>query len=144
VEPRRTGTFLVDKADAGTITVRIPLRLQQRGGRKVVVTPPGTDAWMPPPARIDDVLIKALARAHRWKRMIESGAASSVTEIAKREGITHSFICRLLKLNLLAPDIVEAILDGRFPRTVQLKDIASSLPVRWDDQRDRLLRDNSD
>ena len=75
--------------------------------------------WAPAKPRPDDTLIRALARAHRWKRLLEEGRYRSAGELAEAEGITRSFVNRLLRLTLLAPDIVEAILDGRQPKAMQ-------------------------
>jgi hypothetical protein len=94
-----------------TLTIRIPMRLQRRGGRKMIVTPEGAAAPARKPSR-DETLIKALVRAHRWRRRIESGQAKSITDLAEQEGVTIAYVCRLLPLTCLAPDIVEAILDG--------------------------------
>jgi len=96
-----------------TITVRIPMAWKRHGGRKVIIAPDGGDAWAPAKPRPDETLIRALARAHRWKRLIEDGTYRSAAEIADAEGVTRSFVNRLLRLTLLAPDIVEAILCGR-------------------------------
>ena len=95
------------------LTVHIPLTVHRRGGRKVVIAPDGTEAPVIAAARIDSTLVKALARAFRWRRMLESGVVSTVGEIAAREKINKSYVSRVLRLTLLAPDIVEVILDGR-------------------------------
>ena len=102
--------------DGKTITVHIPMIWKRRAGRKVIVAPDGGDAWAPAKPRPNETLIRALARAHRWKRMLEEGSYRSASEIAEAEGITRSFVNRLLRLALLAPDIQEAILDGRQPK----------------------------
>ena len=94
-----------------TLTIRIPLRLQRRGGRKLIMMPEGAAAPARKPTR-DETLVRALVRAHRWRRRIESGQAKSVTDLAEQEGVTDAYVCRLLPLTCLAPDIVEAILDG--------------------------------
>ena len=98
-----------------TLTIRIPMRLQRRGGRKLIMTPEGVAAPARKPSR-DETLVKALVRAHRWRRRIESGQAKSITDLAEQEGVTDAYVCRLLPLTCLAPDIVEAILDGRQPK----------------------------
>ena len=98
-----------------TLTIRIPICLQRRGGRKLIVAPEGAVLPTPKPRR-DETLIKALVRAHRWRRRIESGQAKSITDLAEQEGVTVAYICRVLPLTCLAPDIVEAILDGRQPK----------------------------
>ena len=102
-----------------TLTIRIPIRLQRRGGRKLIMTPEGVAAPARKPNR-DETLVKALVRAHRWRRGIESGRAKSITDLAEQEGVTDAYVCRLLPLTCLAPDIVEAILDGRQPKGLRL------------------------
>ena len=102
-----------------TLTIRIPIRLQRRGGRKLIMTPEGVAAPARKPSR-DATLIKALVRAHRWRRKIESGRAKSITDLAEQEGVTDACVCRLLPLTCLAPDIVEVILDGRQPNGLRL------------------------
>ena len=123
--------------DGKTITVRIPMTWKRHGGRKVIIAPDGGDAWAPAKRRADETLIRALARAHRWKRMIEDGRYGSAAEIAEAEGVTRSFVNRLLRLTLLAPDIVEAILDGRQAKGLQLAELTGRLPS-WAAQRQLL------
>jgi hypothetical protein len=89
--------------------------------------------------RPDATLIRALARAHRWKQLIEDGTYRSAAEIAEAEGITRSFVNRLLRLTLLAPDVVEAILDGRQPKAMQLDELMKQMPSEWTQQRTALL-----
>jgi hypothetical protein len=98
-----------------TLIIRIPIRLQRRGGRKLIMMPEGAAMPAPKP-RPDETLVKALVRAHRWRRRIETGQAKSITDLAEQEGVAVAYICRLLPLTCLAPDIVEAILDGRQPK----------------------------
>ena len=95
-----------------TITVKVPLTIRKRGGRKTILAPDGSEAWSPGP-RVDPALVKALARAFRWRRMLEDGSYSTIKELAAAEKINASYLCRVLRLTLLAPEIVEAILDGR-------------------------------
>jgi hypothetical protein len=122
--------------DGGTITVLVPIAWRRRGGRKVIVAPPGSDDWAPPP-RIDRALVKALARAHRWRGLLESGEYGTLAELANAERISRSYICRVLRLSLLAPDIVERILDGR--PTAGLAQFLKPFPVEWKQQRQDLL-----
>ena len=86
------------------------------------------------PAR-DETLIKALVRAHRWRRRIESGHARSITDLAEQEGVTDAYVCRLLPLTCLAPNIVEAILDGRQPKGLRLAEMLGNGPLGWGEQR---------
>lgn len=108
--------------EVDTLTIRIPIRLQRRGGRKLIMTPEGAAAPAPKRCR-DDTLIKALVRAHRWRGRIESGQAKSITDLAEQEGVTVAYVCRLLPLTCMAPDIVEAILDGRQPNGMRLTEM---------------------
>jgi hypothetical protein len=117
-----------------TLTIRIPMRLQRRGGRKLIMTPEGVAASARKPSR-DDRLIKALVRAHRWRRRIESGQAKSITDLAEQEGVTDAYVCRLLPLTCLAPDIVEAILEGRQPNELRLAELLGNGPLAWEEQR---------
>jgi hypothetical protein len=117
-----------------TLTIRIPIKLQRRGGRKLIMTPEGVAAPARKPSR-DETLVKALVRAHRWRRRIESGRAKSITDLAEQEGVTMAYVCRLLPLTCLAPDIVEAILDGRQPKGVRLAEMLGSGPLAWEEQR---------
>lgn len=114
-----------------TITVYVPFRVVKRGGRKEMHLPEGVT----PPRRADNTLVKALARAFRWKRMLETGAFANVTEMAEREGIAPSYMTRLLRLTLLAPETVEAILDGRQGPEVTLARLMARFPEEWERQR---------
>lgn len=120
--------------DGRTLTIRVPLTVRKRGGRKQVVMPDGA-CWGQPRPRVDNAMVKAIARAHRWKRLMESGRFASVTELAEAEKINQSYLCRVLRLTLLAPDIVEAILDGRQPTTLQMDALMKPLPLEWAEQR---------
>ena len=121
--------------DGKTITVHIPMMFARRGGRKVIVAPNGGNAWAPARPSPDEALIRALARAHRWKRMLDEGTYRSAGEIAEAEGLSRSFVSRLLRLTLLAPDIVETILEGSQPKGVQLEDLTRAMSSGWEEQR---------
>ena len=125
--------------DGRTAVVSISVSFLQRGGRKQILSPPGTAPWSPTP-RVDGALVKAVVRAHRWRHMLESGEYSSSAELAKAEKVNDSYLSRILRLTLIAPDIVEAILSGRQPRTLQLDDLLKPLPEAWEQQRAELLR----
>lgn len=129
--------------DGRTIRVHVPMTLQRRGGRKLIIAPNGMDDWAPPRPKQDDTLIKALARARRWRRMIETGTVASSRQLAKTEKISSSYLARILRLTLLAPDIVDAILDGRQPKGRTLADFMEPFPVDWEAQRARFGFDRS-
>ena len=115
--------------DGEVLTVRIPMTLRRQGGRKKILAPDGSIPWAAPPPKPDDTIVRALARAHRWRRMLDDGKPATLGEISKAE-----------KINLLAPDVVEAALDGRLRDGIQLTDLLKPLPTGWDEQRQMLLR----
>ncbi len=92
------------------------------------------NSWALPRARIDNTMVKALARAHRWKKQLDSGRYQTVQDLAEAEKINPSYIARVLRLTLLAPDVVEAILDGRQPAGMQLDHLLAPFPVEWHKQ----------
>jgi hypothetical protein len=123
--------------DGRTATVSIPVSFLLRGGRKQILSPAGAAPWSPAP-RVDSALVKAIVRAHRWRQMIESGKYASSAELAKAAKVNDSYLSRILRLTLLAPDIIEAILTGRQPSTLQLDDLLKPLPAVWERQRSEL------
>ena len=120
--------------DGRTITVRIPITLRHQGGRKQVVTPAGATPWIPIQPRVDNTMVKAIVRAYRWRDMLESGDYATVRDLAKAEAINESYLGRVLRFTLLAPKIVEAILEGKQPATLELDDLMKQFPVEWDRQ----------
>jgi hypothetical protein len=126
-----------------TLTVWVPLAIRQRGGRKQVLTPGDNSSWAPARAQVNSTLVKALARAFRWRRMMEAGRYGTIDELAAAEKINSSYVSRLLRLTLLAPKIVEAILDGRQPEGMTLPGLMEPFPVEWDRQRAAILRSRS-
>lgn len=127
--------------DGQTLTVRVPLTSRRRGGRKQVVTPDGA-TWAASKPQVDNTLVKAVARAHRWKRMLEQGDYGSLTELAQAEKINLSYVGRVLRLTLLAPDIVESILDGRQPPSWQLELLLKPFSADWSEQRRALASES--
>src|ERR687891_2428929 len=101
------------RLDGMTLVVRIPMRFQRRGGRKRIVAPDGSELAPTSKPQPDSTLVKALARAWRWQRMLDDGVYASVSDIGDAENISKSYVSRILRLALLAPDIVDAILEGR-------------------------------
>jgi len=127
-----------------SVTVSVPLTIRRRGGRKQIIGPDGALAPQSDggasviPVNGDPALIKALARGFRWRRMLEEGRYSSISEMAKAERIGRGYLGSLLRLTLLAPDLVEAILDGRQPDDVSLLRLLQPLPQNWSEQRNAL------
>ncbi len=122
-----------------TFTVHVSMAFRRRGGRKLIVAPDGTA--MPatvPRTRIDNVLVKALARAFRWQKLLDDGTYSTIKEIAAKEKVDPGYVGDVLRLTLLAPDIVEVILDGRQPPGLQFEQLRKSFPLEWQAQRDAI------
>jgi hypothetical protein len=121
--------------DGKTMVVSIPISFRRQGGRKRVVTPAGVPAWAPPLPRVDNALVKALVRAHRWRNMLESNLFASVRELAKAEKINESYLCRVLRLTLLSPALTESILNGLHPEGLELTRLLKSIPIEWEKQK---------
>jgi hypothetical protein len=124
--------------DSYSITVRVPLEIRKRGGRKLIIAPDGSESFAGPRPRMDNSLIKAIARAFRWRKLIEAGTYGSVSDIAQSEGINRSYVSRVLRLALLSPEIVGAILNGRQPPKLSLDSLMQPLPASWCQQRQTL------
>jgi hypothetical protein len=124
------------KSDGRTITVRVPISIRKRGGRKVVLAPDGSPGAIALFCRqADNAMVKAIARAFRWREMLENGTYSTIKEIAEGEKIAETYVGRVLRLNLLAPDVVELILAGRQPPRIALPVMMRGFPAEWSDQR---------
>jgi hypothetical protein len=118
-------------AGSETLCVHVPFTLRKRGGRKVIELPSGVSA---PRRTVDNTIIKALARAFRWKRILESGEFTTIAELAAKEGLAVSYLARVLRMAQLAPDIVEAILEGRQPSEMTLTVLLEPFPMEWGEQ----------
>jgi hypothetical protein len=121
------------KLELKTLAIRIPMRLARRGGRKLILAPDGA-APARQPQLPDGTMVKALVRAHRWRRRIETEGAATINEVAEQEGVTGPYVYRLLPLTCLAPDIVSAILDGRQPKGIGLANFMRDVPLSWREQ----------
>ena len=116
------------------VEVHIPMTFERRGGRKRVIAPDVADMVFKKPKR-DETLVRALVKAHCWRRRIESGQAKSITDLAAQEGVTDAYVCRLLPLTCLAPNLVATILDGRQSNTIRLQSLIRNISCLWDQQR---------
>ncbi len=124
--------------NATSITVRVPLAIRHRPGRKTVVTPM-TDGMAPVTTRADPALVKALARAFRYQRMLDQGRYASITEMAAAEQIERGYLGTLLRLTLLAPAVVEALLDGRHLASTEQTAVLGPLPAEWSQHMELII-----
>jgi hypothetical protein len=111
------------------------MRFQRRGCRKRIVAPDGSEIAPTSKPQPDVALLKALARAWRWQRMLDKGVYTSVSEIGHAENISKSYVSRILRLALLAPDIVDRILAGSTNQGMMLEQLERPLPASWAEQR---------
>lgn len=127
--------------DGRTVTVRVPISTSRRGARKLVLSPDATNITTTPVwRRIDNALVKAIARAFRWRDLLERGTHATIAEIAAAEKINESYLGRVLRLTLLAPDIVEAMLAGQQPANLLLEDLLlRRFSLEWREQRAEIL-----
>jgi hypothetical protein len=125
------------KSDGRTITVRVPISIRKRGGKKVVLAPDGMehDPRTLLCQQVDNAIVKAIARAFRWREMLEHGKCATIKEIAAVENINESYVARILRLTLLAPDIVDAIVDGWQLPEVTLPILMKRFDAVWSEQR---------
>lgn len=130
--------------EPATIKVHVPMIFTIRGSRKTIISDVDGNldgglhqyklSQNAPRQRTENALLKALAKAHRWRLKIETGEYASITELAKAENINQSYACRMLRLTLLAPNIITEILNGRYSSDLMLKRLMKPLPVHWDEQ----------
>jgi hypothetical protein len=125
------------RLDGTTLVVGIPMRFQRRGGRKRIVAPDGSELVPATKPQPNSVLVKALARAWRWQRMLDEGVYTTISDIAEAERINRSYVSRVLRLTLVAPDIIERIVDGR--NLPGLSELLTPFPIEWEQQRSVLL-----
>ena len=116
-------------------TTEIPMSFRIRGGKTVMVLPDGSRAVARREATVDNTMVNVLARGFRWQRLLYDGTYATIEDMAAAEKINPSYIARVLRLTLLAPDIVEAILDGRQPAELQLDNLLEGFPLEWEKQR---------
>ncbi|HEY8577183.1 MAG TPA: hypothetical protein VIL88_12675 [Devosia sp.] len=118
---------------SATVSITVPLTIRKRGGRKLVLSPAGGEITAPTRQRIDNTLVKALARAFRWRKLLETGVYATVAEMADAEKINRSYVSRVLRISLLPPAVVERLLNGRQSETLTLQDLMRDRPILWED-----------
>jgi hypothetical protein len=121
--------------DGSYVDVFVPITFKRFGGRKTIVAADGSQLAPVRSTVTDRTLIKALSRAYRWQKLLDDGVYGSIAEMADKERINRSYLSRTIRLSLLAPDIVEAILNGTQPPTLQLADLEGPFSIDWEQQR---------
>ncbi len=121
------------------LTTEIPMTFRRRAGKAVIVLPDGSRAIERREALIDNAMVKLIARGHRWHRQLFDGTHASIADIAKSETINPSFVSCILRLAYLSPALVEAILDGKHPAHLTMKDLMEPFPMEWERQREHFF-----
>ena len=121
------------------LTTKIPMTFRRRAGKAVIVLPNGERAVERREALIDNAMVKLIARGHRWHRKLFDGTHASIEDLAKSENISPSFVSRILRLAYLSPTLVEAILDGKYPAHLTMKDLMEPFPMDWEGQREHFF-----
>jgi len=116
-------------------STHIPMNFRRRGGKSVMVMPDGSRTVQRREVTIDNSMIKVIARGFRWQRMLEDGDYTTLGDLAKAENLNPTYVSRLVRLALLAPDIVESIMAGLQPAHLTMKDLMDPFPMEWAKQR---------
>ncbi len=120
--------------DGDRLVTFIPMRVKRRGFKKIVIGPSANGAPSRAEPRKDSPLIKAVARAFHWQRLLDTGEVADSVELGRREKLDKTFVNETLRFALLAPEIVEAILASRQPPTLTLQDMRRRVPDDWTEQ----------
>ncbi len=123
-------------------TTNIPMTFRSRGGKTVIVLPDGSRGVVRREATIDNTMVKVIARAFRWQCLLYNGTYATIEDLAIAEKINPSYISRVLRLAFLSPKVVQAILDGKQPVWLTMKDLLRPHPNNWPEQ-ERVLLCNS-
>ncbi len=122
--------------ETGNLRVHIPMHIRRMRGRKMIFAPEALDGEVPDsPSDVQAALVQALGRAFSWSDAMESGAFQSVSDLARNLDLDNSYVGRILKLTTLAPDIIEAILNGEEPSGLSLNQLIRTFPMDWEQQR---------
>jgi hypothetical protein len=134
-----TGGPVIER-DGDAIVIRIPMRFKRQGGRKAIIVPQGLADSEGSCSPVQEPLVRALAQAYHWQDLIDSGRFASITALAASLDVDRSYVGRILRLALLAPDIVEAILRGAEPSGLSLERLTKGVPMLWAKQRSKFSR----
>jgi hypothetical protein len=125
----------VEHLGNGVINIHIPFAVKRRGGRKLILSPDGDNPVFAAKPRQDNSLLKVLVRAYKWREHYDEGKYKSLDALAEKLDVNKSYLARVMRVNLLAPDIKESILNGTQPRTMTVTDVLKPFPESWQEQR---------
>ena len=120
----------------GDILLTIPITIKHKNGRKLIIAPQALDGEIPDAeSPVKEPIARALARAHTWHKLFESGEVNSVVQLAEKLNLHRSYVGRILRMVNLAPDIQEAIFNGDEPQSITLEALKYTIPADWEEQR---------
>jgi hypothetical protein len=126
-----------DPANDQTINIFVPFIIKKRGGSAMIIIPKNIKKEELPTS-FDEKMIKAFAKAYKWKRILDDGKVTSLSAIAAAENITSAYVSRVFNLNFISPKIVETIINGKQPRTLKLQDLLyGDIPLLWQEQEEK-------
>ena len=125
------------EVEGNSLVINVPMKFKRRGGRKEIIVPEGLKSSGASRLDAQESLLTALAKAHLWKDLLDSGKVLSISELAQRLGLDQSYIARTLRLSYLAPDIIEDIVRGKEPSGPSLAKLHKGIPLLWEEQRKR-------
>ena len=128
---------------ASAMLTEIPMTFRIHGGKTAIVLPDGSRAIERCEAKIDSTMVKIIARAFRWQRLLDDGTYATIDDMAAAEKISPSYVSRVVRLALLSPEIVETILDGRQRANLTMKDLLETFPIEWGGQAELFLENRS-
>ena len=127
------------EASQDIVSINVPMTFRRRGGRKLIITPDGTVGNPTSQPVANNAVVAALARAFRWRKLLNDGVYVNLEDIARKEKLCPPFVSRVMRLTLLSPDIIEAILKDRQPESLTLRKLSKAFPVEWVEQRRHLF-----
>ncbi len=127
------------REDENILSIRMPVCFKRRSSRKMIIAPSGAGVLLNTvdlkSAKPDQSFVSALVKAFQWQDLVDQGVYASPKELAEKENIEVTHVYRLIRLTMLAPDIIEAVLDGTQPRTLTMQNIVRGFPISWKEQR---------
>ena len=118
------------------IDLFVPLEIKKRGGSAIIILPKNLKKEEMVKC-FDEKMIKAFAKAYKWKNMMEEDEIGALAQIAVKENITGAYVSKVFNLNFIAPEIVEKILNGEQPRDLKLQDmLVGKFPLLWQEQKE--------
>lgn len=119
--------------------IYVEFKIKKKSGRSWIITPDGS-APVFEEVKVDNTILKALAKAHLWQRELKRGKYSTIQDLARKKDIAPTYVRRIISMCYLSPKIQEIIINGRQPKHLKLQDIIIDVPISWEEQEKRWLK----